>query len=139
MRTPFSSAAAPLCDRRRRPRRTTLAFVETTESHITRSLPSLSLPNDHRLSERSAEPPPSSSSIAHMVVSSLPRADFLPAGPTRTMNQLLSELPSAQDVANDEPQQQQSVVALDVNDKMGLFLSVCSVLVSVQMFLPKGL
>lgn len=35
-----------------------------------------------------------------------------------------------------QQQQEQAIVSFNLKDKMGLFLSVCSVLVSIQMFTP---
>lgn len=39
----------------------------------------------------------------------------------------------------EDAEQEQAIFSIGAQDKMGLFLSICSLLVSVQMFMPRNL
>lgn len=72
-----------------------------------------------------------------MVVSPTVReapATYVISPRARTMDELLlAVVPPPQDLQ----EQEQAIMSFNLKDKMGLFLSVCSVLVSIQMFTPR--
>ena len=55
----------------------------------------------------------------------------------RSLDELLGEPGTPHRARREEAQQEQGMVAFDLKDKMGLFLSVCSVLVSIHMLTPR--